>query len=83
MTLYKTDYSVVRETVQRIKESNEEVCLKLTTVIMLFPDQPFHVVRVNKCLPKKKKKSKDDMPLTYPSLSKARYSCSFQNEVTV
>lgn len=58
-----------RETLQRIKESNEEVGLKLTTIIMLFPDQPSHVVRVNKCLPKTK--SKDDMPLTYSSLSKA------------
>lgn len=52
MTLYKTDYSVVRETVQR-KEDNEKVGLKLTTVIMLFPNQPFHMVRVNKCLQKK------------------------------
>lgn len=53
MTLYKTDYSVVRETVQRIKEDNEKVALKLTTIIMLFPNQPFHMVRVNKCLQKK------------------------------
>lgn len=58
MTLYKTDNSVIRETAQKIKEGNEEVGLKLTTIIMLFPDQPFHVVRVNKCLPKKKKKIK-------------------------
>lgn len=63
MTLYKTDYSVVRETVQRIKESNEEVGLKLTTVIMLSPDQTFHVVRINKCLPEKKKQQHPKKPL--------------------
>lgn len=54
MTLYKTDYSVVRETARRIKDNNEKVGLKFTTIIKLLPNQPFHVLRVNKCLQKKK-----------------------------